>query len=109
MIDISIFWLVTALYSCTALICTIVGTILTEVEDEHEEDILKHAFYIQRWMHRVLSDEMNMVGISICLAVVTIFIFPGNLLLLVIHAIMKIALLFWEVFKKIFRKKERKS
>ena len=97
------------LWLCIALFATIICSICTTLFDENEPNILKHAFYFQCEIYNSLHEEINLAGVLIVLIVSSIFLFPCNLVLLVIHIIIKIIYLFWEGFKKIFKKKENKK
>lgn len=97
------------LWLCISLGCVVIGCFVTESDNEYEKNILKIAFYIQRSIYDTLSDEINMVGVCICIVVASIFVLPCNLILLVIHLITEIVRLIWKGFKKIFKKKGEKE
>lgn len=99
--------IVLIIYLCIAGVCSAVGGIVTESDDEFETNILKHAFYIQKEIRNYVAREVNTLGVIISVVVATIFLLPCNLLLLAIHIVMKFGELLWHGFKIIFKKKEQ--
>lgn len=95
------------IYLCVAGICSAVGGIITESDDEFETNILKHSFYIQKEIRKHAAREVNTLGVIISVIVATIFLLPCNLILLVIHVVIKFGELLWHGFKIIFKKKEQ--
>lgn len=94
-------------YISMVVIGSIIAAMIAAFENENEANILTFAVSPQMDIYRSLKNEINTVGICICLIVVSIFLWPCNILLFIIRAVMRTCTFSWALFKKIFKKKEK--
>lgn len=82
-------------------------SIVTMFEAENESNIFKFSFYVQRRiLSNLLYNEINKFGCAIALFVITIIIFPSNIIMLALKILMVSCSAGWNLFKRIFRRRE---
>lgn len=67
---------------------------------------LEVAFWVQLNLWCNLENHLNTAGIIICIFSVTLFVLPGNLMLMALWLIYHAASKFWTIYKHVFRRKD---
>ena len=83
--------------------CIIFG-MFTAFEMEYADNMLSGAFYIQCEFWRMYKDKLNLAGMIIVEAVITIFLWPMNVLVLFVVFMRFLACKLWDFFLYLFRK-----
>ena len=64
------------------------------------------AFWFVSYFYKTYSEEINRAGIIVAIVFISVFIFPGTLLILILVTLDKLFSALWKTFKFVFRKRK---
>lgn len=65
------------------------------------------AFWFVTHFYETYSDQINRAGIIVAIVFISVLIFPGTLLILLLVTLDKLFSALWEAFKFVFRKRRK--
>ncbi len=66
------------------------------------------AFWFATYFYKTYSDQINHAGIIVAIVFISVLIFPGTLLILILVTLGKLFSVLWKVFKFVFRNRRVK-
>ena len=67
------------------------------------------AFGFVSHFYKTYSEEINRAGIIVAIVFISVLIFPGTLLILILVTLNKLFSALWEAFKFVFRKRRKRT
>lgn len=92
-----------------SFIACMIFSMVTAFDAEHENNLFRFAFYVQRRFWQFEKDELNVAGRIICIIFMSFFLLPMNILLFVAKACMVLSEKLWHVFLCVFRNRNSDS
>lgn len=96
------------LFAAWIVIGGLFGGIIQIMFSMQDTDELSYntAFGFVSHFYKTYSGEINRAGIIVAIVFISVLIFPGTLLILILATLDKLFSVFWEAFKFVFRKRK---